>query len=171
MALRQLQDMAHGDEALYDLSKGMPKDYEPPEYPSGLQFSISKDDLAKAGGDDAAPDATMNFSAMAKVTSVFRGRESCRVELDIMMFAGEDGKFFDLADDDGPFGSRPTICLCGPELEKLELEADCERGELLHLIGTVRVEHTASDKYGGDRVGLQIVSMHYEDESEESREG
>ena len=164
MALRKMAPMAYDDEQIFDLSKGMPHDWTPPEYPPTLQFSVSKDDLAKAGGEDAEPDASMRFSAMGVVTSVTNGREHCRVELELTQFAGEDGQFADL--------TNPTpICLCGPELERMDLEADCECGDTIHLIGTARVESVVSSEWGGDRVLLQVTELTYEDESSESREG
>jgi len=172
MALRQLQDMRHDDETLYDLAKGMPRDWEPPEYPQGLSFQISEEDLAKAAAEDGEPGDTMRFSAMGEVTSIFKGIDNCRIELKLTQFAGEDGQFFDL-DDGGPAAwlGAPSICLCGPELEKLGLEADCERGDMLHLIGTARLDSSSSTEHGGDMHTLQIVEMTCEDESEESRDG
>ena len=171
MAMRNLTSMAHSDEALYDLSKGREKDYEPPEYPSGLCFSIPQSVLEEAGADDGEPDDTMRFSVMAKVTSVFRGRDDSRVEMRVMQFAGEDGKFIDVGDDDDMPWMCPSICLCGPDLEKLELEADCELSDMLHLIGTVRLESLSNDGFSGERALLQIVELAVEDESAESREG
>ena len=161
MALRTYTSMEHDDDQKHDLSKGMPRDWEPPDYPTGLQFSISKEDLEQASGSDSGkPDDTMRFAAMGEVTSIFLGREDCRIELEISQFAGEDGKFFDL--------DMPThICLCGPDLEKLELDADCERGDMIHLIGTVRMESASSTEYGGDMVTLQITELSVEDESTE----
>lgn len=163
MALRQFADLAHDDEQIYDLSKGMPDGYEPPEYPYGLQFTLSSDDLAKAGGEGGIPGATMRFSAMAEVTSVFKGIKDSRIELEIDEFAGEDGKFFDLA-------NPACICLCGRELEKMELDDDAERGDTIHLIGTARLENYTSSEWG-DRVTLQVTELTFEDESSESREG
>lgn len=164
MALRQFADMRHDEDKLYDLSKGMHEDYEPPEYPTGLCFCISKEALAQADGGDANPNDTMRFSAMGEVTSVFRGREESRIELQLVMFAGEDGKFFVLDDP-------AHLCLCGPDLEKMDLEDDAEMGDLLHLIGTARVESLSSNEWNGDMVSLQITDLTYEDESDESREG
>lgn len=172
MALRQFHDMAHDDEQLYDMCKGMPEDWEPPEYPDGLQFSIPKAVLAAAGGEDGAPDDRMRFSLMGEVTSVLCGREDSRVELRVTQFAGEDGKFVDLSDDDDAMPwMAPSICLRGAQLEKLGLEANCERGDMLHVIGTARLESLSSDEFGGDHARLQIVEMTVEDESSESREG
>lgn len=164
MALRQFASLAHDDSDMYDMSKGMPDGYEPPEYPSGCCLSLSREDLAKAGAEEGEPGATMRFSAMGEVTSVFKGIDSCRIELQVGEFAGEDGKFFDL--------ENPTyVCLCQTELEKMDLDADCERGDLIHLIGTARLESTSSTEYGGDMCSLQIIEMAFEDESQESRDG
>ena len=90
--------------------------------------------------------------------------DNCRIELQIGEFAGEDGKFFDLS-------SPCYICLCAPDLEKMEIEASCERGDTIHLIGTARMESSSSTEHGGDMVCLQVIEMDCEDESEESREG
>lgn len=172
MALRNLKSMAHSDEALYDLSKGMGKDYEPPGYPSGLSFSIPQSVLDEAGGEDGNPDDTMQFAVMAEVTSIFRGRDDSRVEMRVTQFAGEDGKFIDVSDDDDNMPWMcPSICLQGADLEKLELEADCDLGDTLHLIGTVRLESMSNDGFSGERALLQITHLEVEDESSENREG
>lgn len=175
MALRQFANMAHDDEQLYDMTQRMPKDmratYEPPEYPTGLQFQIPRAVLEEVGASDGQPDDTMRFSLMGEVTSVMNGREDSRVELHITQFAGEDGQFVDVDDDDMMPWNSPSICLCGPELEKLGLEADCERGDLLHMIGTARLENYSDDEFGGKRGKLQIIEATVEDESDESREG
>ena len=164
MALRVLANMAHDDDDLYDLSKGMPDDYEPPEYPTGLCMSITCEDLEQAGAEGGEPGATMRFSAMGEVTSNFKGMQDCRIELQIGEFAGEDGKFFDLTDP-------AYICLCSSQLDKMGLDADCERGDTIHLIGTARLESLSSTEFGGDRCSLQVTELAFENESEESREG
>lgn len=164
MALRSFTSLAHDDDDLYDLSKGMPKDYEPPEYPPGCCLNIAKEDLERSGAEDGELGDTMRFSAMGEVTSIYKAIDNCRIELQIGEFAGEDGKFFDL--------SQPTyMCLCERELDKMGLEPDCERGDMLHLIGTARMDSASSTEYGGDMVCLQIAEMTWEDESVESREG
>jgi hypothetical protein len=164
MAWADLKSMAHDDDRLYDLAKGMPDDYEPPEYPMGLQFSISKEDLSRAEAEGGEPGDTMRFAAMGEVTSIFKGRDDCRIEIQLGEFAGDNGKFFDL--------SAPSyISICSAELEKMGLEADCERGDMIHLIGVARMESSSSTEYGGDTAMLQIVEMTCEDESVESREG
>lgn len=164
MGMVSLKSMAHDDEALYDLCKGMPDDYEPPEYPSGLQFMLTRADLGKAGGGDGEPGDSMRFSAMGEVTSIVKRIDGCRIELSLTRLAGEDGKFFDLE-------TPSCVCLCEDELEKLDLDADCERGDTLHLIGAARLEQTSSTEWGGDMATLQVTDLTYEDESEEAREG
>lgn len=164
MALRQLKSVAHDDEEMYDLAKGMPDSYEPPEYPGGLCFCVSQEDLAKAGAEEGEPGDTMQFSAMGEVTNTFRGREQCRIEVELTEFAGEDGKFFDL--------STPAhLCFTGPELEKVEMSDNAERGDMVHIIGEARLEHLTDSEFGGQMAGLQIIRMTYEDESSESRAG
>jgi hypothetical protein len=163
MAMRHLADMAHSDDEIYDMSKGMPKDYDPPMYPSRLMFYLKGDDIATAGIDGGEPGHTMRFSAMGEVTSVFKSMTDCRIEVSLTEFAGDDGKFFDL---DQP----AAICLCGPDMEKMDLDDDCERGDTIHLIGTLRMESSMSHEMG-DSYALQIVELTFEDESNESREG
>jgi hypothetical protein len=161
MAFAALKPLAYTDDELYDRPSTT---FEPPEYPPGCIFSLPCSDLEKAGCEGGEPGETCRFSAMGEVTSVFKGREDCRIEIELTMFAGEDGKFFELSEP-------ANICLCGPELEKMELEADCERGDLIHLIGEARLESQSSTEYGGERCQLQITHLDCEDESDESREG
>jgi hypothetical protein len=159
-----LTSMALDDDQIYDLCKGTVEGYEPPEYPNRLQFSMSAEDFAKADAEGGDPGDTMRFSAMAEVTSVMRGIDDSRIELEISMFAGEDGKFFDLT-------MPPCICLCGPELEKLGLDDDAERGDLLHLTGMLRMESVSDNEWSGRRVSLQITDLAFvENESDESTE-
>jgi hypothetical protein len=164
MALRQLKSTAYNDEEMYDMSRGMGPNYEPPEYPCGLCFCISKDDLEKAGGEGAEPNATMRFSAMGEVTSTFLGREDCRIEVQLSEFAGDDGKFFDLE-------TPACICFTGPELEKVELSNNAEMGDLIHLIGEARVESISENEFSGGMVQLQVTALDYEDETAEARAG
>lgn len=156
---RPLAHLAHDDEALYDMSKGMPEDWTPPEYPYHLVFSLSKEDLTAIGAEGGDPGDTMRFSAMAEVTSVYRGRDDSRIELSVALLAGEDGKFHELA-------QPGHICLCGPELEKMDLGDDAELGDLLHVFGELRLESLMSTEYG-DAVTLQITHLAFENESDE----
>jgi hypothetical protein len=65
---------------------------------------------------------------------------------------------------DYPCGAR--ICLTERELDMLDLEADCEVGEAIHLQCMCIVTHvTRSDQ--GDRVELQITMMKAESEDDE----
>ncbi len=160
------RSIQYDDEEMYDRAKAMMSigGPEPSEYPSGCMMCLTKADLESAGAEGGKIGDELKFSAMGEVTSVFEGKDDCRIELEVTRFAGPDGKFFDL--------SQPChICLCGPELEKIDLDADAERGDTIHLIGTARLESRSSTEYGGDSASLQIVALNYEDESAESREG
>jgi hypothetical protein len=133
-----------------------------PEYPPGCTFSVSHADLERAGLADYAPGDICRFSAMGVVTSVYHGREDCRIELELTQFAGPDGQFADL--------ENPShISLCDAELDKMDLDDDCERGDTIHLIGKVRVESTFDHEYAGHTCVLQITDLDFEDESAEAR--
>lgn len=135
-----------------------------PDYPTGMQFSLSEGDLEHAGAEDGKPGDTLRFSAMATVMNIFRTRDGCSINLEMTQFAGPDGKFF-------PLENPTSICLTQDELEKLDMNDDCERGDELHMIGTVRLENTSSTQYGGDMCCVQIIEMAaVENESEESRD-
>lgn len=160
MAFHDLRSMEYDDAEKYDR---MTPDVDGPDYPPGLCFSLREDDLEACGAEDGEPGDTMRFAAMGEVTSVFKGLKDTRIELQLGEFAGADGKFVELTEP-------AYICLCGPELEKMDLDANCERGDMIHLIGTARLESTSSTEFGGERCCLQIVELTFEDESEESRE-
>lgn len=164
MPVPQLKSLAHDDDDLYDMTKGMPDGYEPPDYPQGLCFGMSMETLSRAGGDGMRPDDRMPFSLMAEVTSVYLGRDNCRIEVEGSRFAGPDGKFFDLP---GPV----HLCLTGSELGKMELDGDAERGDTIHLIGTARMESISSSEWGGDTAMFQVTDLTFEDESSETRRG
>lgn len=165
MALRPpLVNLARDDDDLYDLAKGMPLDFEPPEYPSGLCFSLCAEDMAQAEIEDAKPGDTLRFSAMGEVTSIFVSQDDARIELEVTQFAGDDGKLFEMKEPG-------HICLCEGELAKLGLETDCERGDTLHMVGEACVQSCSSTEYSGERCVVQITDLAYlEDESTESRE-
>lgn len=163
MAFRpMMSSLEYSDDEKFDQIIG--PDMEPPDYPAGLQFTIDKSDLGKICDGDCSPGMTLRFAALGTATSVYRARESTRIEVELSQMAGEDGKFVEM-------DRAPSICLCGPELEKLDLADECERGDAIHVIGTARVESLSSPSFGGDTVGLQITEMCIEDESEESRDG
>ena len=179
-----LYDMAYDDEELYDRAKAMKEGpaVEPPSHPYGLTFSIAPDKLAEAGLEDGEPGDTSDFSAMGEVTSCHRSTKDSRVEVRLTQFAGEDGQFVDLGADDAssgetqaipfPTSAAPTISLQQRELDKLGLDADCEIGDTIHLVGQVRLESTSKHEYGGECCQLQITHLaSVENESEESRDG
>lgn len=160
-----------------DILDRMTADYEPPSYPYGCQFRICEDDLEQVAGEPGDIGDTMKFAAMAEVTAVHQSADGSRVELKITDFAGEDGDFVQIkdepegVDDSAPWLSCGCVCLSQTELEKMGLEADCERGDLIHLVGELRLESISRTEQGGDVATLQITHLSYvEDESSESRE-
>lgn len=163
MGLAGLKSLAYDDEEQWDRKKGMPDGYEPSEYPSGCCFPLPLAELERAGGE-GRPGDTMRFSAMGEVTSVYSAIEDCRIELTLNEFSGEDGKFFDLA-------MKPHICLTQAELSKMDLDSDCERGDMLHMVGTACLESISDSEFGGEMATLQVTELTYlENESDESRE-
>lgn len=158
--MRQMASLEYTDEEKFD--RMFPEMPEPEIYPSGLMLMIDKADLGKLCDGECAPGMTLRFAAMGTATSVYRDSDSVRIEVELGQMAGENGQF---AEMDRP----PSICLCGPEMEKLDLAEECERGDMIHIIGSARVQSVSSPSYGGDMVGLQITEMCVEDESEENR--
>lgn len=167
-------DLEYDDDDLLDR---MSASYEPPSYPYGCQFSLAEDDLEQAAGEKGRVGDVMRFAAMAEVTSVYSGTKDSRIELKINEFAGDDGKFFEITKDIGDkddFTYQRFGCLClgTPELQKMGLEADCELGDLIHLIGDAKLESVSRTEKGGDIASLQITRLTFaEDESTESQEG
>jgi hypothetical protein len=152
--------MEYDDDEILD--RLMP-DAEPLTHPPGLIITLDCDDLEKAAGASGSPGDILRFSAMGDVASVFRGEDGSRIELELCEFAGEDGKFFDL-------GRPAYLCLCSSELDKMDLDDDAERGDMIHLIGEARLMSTHDSAFGRC-ASLQIERLTYEDESTESREG
>lgn len=66
-----------------------------------------------------------------------------------------------------PYGL--CICLNQGELEKLELDGDCEVGDYIHLHCFAKVT-SVSKTEGNTRVELQITKMKVEDEGAEDEE-
>lgn len=161
-AFHRMVDMEWSDEDKYD--HAMAHEVEPPDYPPGLQFIISRDDLEKfCDASECQPGSSIRFAAMGVATSINRGMGECLIEVELTEMAGEDGQF-------APLDNPAAISLCSPELERLDLDEECERGDTIHIIGTARVERTSSPRYGGDSVTLQIVEAAIEDESDENRD-
>ena len=157
----QPKSMQYDDEDIYDRQSDSRPDV--PDYPVNLQFTIDEADLEKVGHAGGDIHQVMPFSAMGEVTSVHRSADGSRVELRLTQFAGADGKFIDL--------SMPGhICFCDYELDKLGIEADCDLGDLIHLIGEARLESTHKSDFA-QIATLQVVKLTFEDESDESRDG
>jgi hypothetical protein len=155
-----LREMGYTDDEMLDHMIG--PGAEMPEFPPGLSFTMDKATLEQIAEGEAAPGAMLNFAAMGTVLSVTRDRrEGCRIELELTMFAGPDGKFEALE-------GAPSICLCDGECEKLDLDDSCEKGDLLHLMGMARVERTNDPQFGDGTVTMQVTHLAcVENESEE----
>lgn len=70
-----------------------------------------------------------------------------------------------------PYGL--SISLTQDELEKLDLESDCEVGEVIHLVAMAKVTSKSESETTDEkkcRIELQIVMLGLEDEDEESEE-
>lgn len=156
--LRRLASLEYTDDEKIDRLIG--PEPKAPDYPEGLSFSLGRDDLGKICEGPCEPGMTLQFMAMGEALSVYRGTDEIRIEVEFCMMAGADGKF---AEMDQP----PCICLCGSELEKLDLADDAEKGDMIHIIGTAKIVSTSSPRYGEDGVSLQIVEAAIEDESTE----
>lgn len=61
------------------------------------------------------------------------------------------------------------ICLCGPQLEKLGLDTDCEVGDMIDLRAFATVTNVTKDKFNS-RVELQIEKLAVENEMTESND-
>lgn len=159
-----LADLGYDDDEMLDRTPLMPGQAEPPDYPLGCMFSLAESDLIEAAGEGGEIGDEMRFAAMAEVTSCHQGTSGDRVELQIEMFAGDDGEFFKL--------SEPGwLSLTDRELGKMGLDADCDVGDLIHLIGEARLDSLHRSEFG-ETASLQILRLSYaEDENDEGREG
>lgn len=75
------------------------------------------------------------------------------------------------SEPDYPWGLR--ITLGTEELEKLDMEGDCEVGDYLHMHCLAKVTSVSEDERGGKKectVSLTITHMEAEDESSENDE-
>ena len=159
---RQMADMAYSDDEILD--RRMPQRPEPPEYPTELSFSVSQEVVERCGGEgECRPGDTVRFAAMAEATAMSRKIDGCRIEVELTMLSLGDGQLTDLDE-----GERPMLCLLDGTMERLDLDDEAQSGDLLHLIGTVRVESADESRYSaGRRLTLQIVEMCVEDEDQE----
>ena len=64
-----------------------------------------------------------------------------------------------------PYGCR--ICLCGPELEKLDVDEMPDVGDYVDLRAFARVTSVSDSGNGNRRVELQIEKLAIEDENDE----
>ena len=64
-----------------------------------------------------------------------------------------------------PFGTR--ICLCGPELDKLDIDEMPDVGDYVDLRAFARVTAVSDSGNGQRRVELQIEKLAVEDEDDE----
>jgi hypothetical protein len=164
-AMRSMRSMAHSDDELYDMAKaraGLGND-DLPEFPLGLRFTVREPSFETLGIDDALPGAAVKFAALARATNVSRRTDGCRIEAEIDMLALDGGKMAELDDT-----ARPSICLDENDHDRLDLDEDCERGDMLHLIGMARVESVDDTEYGGKAVTLQITHASVENEDMEA---
>jgi hypothetical protein len=142
----------------------VPDTVPPPQYPPELQFRVREADFPALGLDPMPVAGTaVRFAAMVRATSVEHEIGGCRIESEIDFLKFGDGPFAELDP-----AQRPTLAFTRPILARLDCAEDCERGHLLHLIGTARVESTGDTQWGGKNVTLQIVEMAVEDEDAES---
>jgi hypothetical protein len=164
---RSFASMALSDDEQYDWlrARQLGGDQAPPEYPSGMSFMVREDLFEQLDVDDPRPGDTISFAAMAQCTSVNRTMDGCRMECEIIILKLGDSDFVEL-----PEMCRPCICLDENDHERLDLDEDsAERGHLIHMIGSVRVESTNDTAFGGC-VMLQVIEAACEDESQETEE-
>lgn len=72
---------------------------------------------------------------------------------------------------DYPYGL--CICLTDDELEKLDLDTDCEVGDTIHLVAFAKVTSRNETTVNGEskcRIELQITQLAVEDEDKEGEE-
>lgn len=83
----------------------------------------------------------------------------------------EDAQSFNYEAPDYPPGL--SICLTQDELEKLDLEDDCEVGDMIHMHCIARVTSVSKKEVNGEndcRIELQITHISAEDEDDENDE-
>lgn len=164
----EMRSLALDDDQLYDMAKRQTGDAKPdlPDYPPGLCFTVRECCFERLGIGDVKPGATVNFQAFARVISANLRTDGCRVELEIDMLKLGDGEFVELDEME-----RPSICLDENDHERLDLEPECDTGDMIHLIGTAKVVATDDNRHMGRSVTLQIEEgLIAEDEDAEAEE-
>jgi hypothetical protein len=164
---RPLKSLQLDDEDQYDWLKKqrLGPAIDPPEYPPGMCFTVYEPHFEALGIGECNPGESVKFAAMVRATSVMRNTEGCRIEAEIDFLSLGDGQLVELAD-----GVRPSISLDENDHERLDIEEDCQRGDLLHLIGTAQIMECSDTEYGGRALRLQITHASVEDESAEGDE-
>ena len=68
------------------------------DYPDGMTFSVSEDQLADLDVDqaDCQPGQTVVFAAMVECRSNMRREDSCRIEAEVIMLSLGDGKLTEI---------------------------------------------------------------------------
>lgn len=162
MAWSALVSMELDDEEKYDLSQE--RGFET-DYPPGLRFTVHACCFgALEIGDGYAHGSSTRFAAMATVMAINIGESDCRVELQIEMLSLGDGPFVDL-------DRKPFVCFSRREMDRLDLDSDCERGDLLHMNGLARIveiDKPREDFGGEDSITLQIEQIAIENESDDA---
>lgn len=171
-AFRQLKSMALSDDEQLDWLKSRYGGYavpqgreEPPEYPMGLCFTVREENFEALDIGEVKPGDTVRFAAFARATSVNRRMDGCRVEAEIDFLSLGDSEMVELDEM-----CRPCLCLDENDHERLDLDEECERGDMLHLIGTAQVKSTDDTQWMGKCLCLQIVEASVENESDEAEE-
>jgi hypothetical protein len=162
-AFRNLRSMELSDDERFDWLDRRSEPMEPPDYPPGMCFTVRESDFGALGVEGVAPGQTVDFAALARATSVSRDMDGCRVEAEIMLLSLGDGEMVELDDM-----MRPCICLDEGDHERLDLDEECESGDVLHLIGVAQVKSIGDSQWGGKTMCLQIIQACVEDEDRET---
>jgi hypothetical protein len=152
----EYRSMKLNDDQLFDMDKARragpitPTD-DLPEYPPGMRFTIRECCYEALGIDQVKPGSTVKFAALCRVTSCNHRTDGCRIELEIDMLQLGDGELAELDEM-----ARPSICLDENDHDRLDLDDDCETGDLLHLMGEARVMSVDDNRFMGGSCTLQI---------------
>lgn len=63
-----------------------------------------------------------------------------------------------------------SICLCEPELDKLDLDEMPEVGDMIHIRAMGKVTHVSDNESAGKRVEIQLFAMTVENEDTEGED-
>ena len=162
MPLRSYANMEFDDEEKYDHVHATDGGVTGPsipyfgaaddDYPCGLKFYVTADDLDRLGAADGEPGHTTHFCAEGTVTSVHKGLKGSRIEIEIEELGASEDDMIRL-DQPG------HICFTERELEKMGLDCDCDLGDGICLEGMARLESLSKSKHGMDEACLQITDL------------